>query len=119
MDANEVESLLVACILDKTIQGKIDQVQQILELDTTLQGSERYGTTYISLTSHVFKVIGYVQHIFYFFIHYIIAVTWYMHVFRYLFIQCILFNCVYRYDSIDHWSAHVNALHTAVVGRMV
>lgn len=42
MDPTEVESLLVACILDKTIQGKIDQVQQILELDTTLQGSARY-----------------------------------------------------------------------------
>ncbi|XP_003382930.1 PREDICTED: COP9 signalosome complex subunit 2-like [Amphimedon queenslandica] len=42
VDPIEVESLLVACILDKTIQGKIDQVQQILELDAMLQGSARY-----------------------------------------------------------------------------
>lgn len=29
----EVESLLVSCILDNTIQGRIDQVNQVLELD--------------------------------------------------------------------------------------
>ena len=37
----EVECLLVACILDGTIQGKIDQVQQVLMLDTAPQGSAR------------------------------------------------------------------------------
>ena len=36
IEPNEVESLLVSCtcILDGTIIGKIDQVQQILVLDT-------------------------------------------------------------------------------------
>ena len=30
IDAEEVESLLVACILDSTVHGRIDQVNQIL-----------------------------------------------------------------------------------------
>ena len=42
IEPNEVESLLVSCILDGTIIGKIDQVQQILVLDTAPQGSARY-----------------------------------------------------------------------------
>ena len=42
IEPNEVESLLVSCILDGTIIGKIDQVQQILALDTAPQGSARY-----------------------------------------------------------------------------
>lgn len=41
MEPAEVEALLVACILDKTVRGKIDQVQQILELDKTFQGNSR------------------------------------------------------------------------------
>ena len=44
IEPNEVESLLVSCtcILDGTIIGKIDQVQQILVLNTAPQGSARY-----------------------------------------------------------------------------
>lgn len=34
--SNEVESLLVSCILDNTIQGRIDQVNQVLELNSNL-----------------------------------------------------------------------------------
>ena len=41
LDAEEVESLLVACILDSTVHGRIDQVNQILELDQEPQGSAR------------------------------------------------------------------------------
>lgn len=33
IDASEVESLLVACILDNSVNGRIDQVAQVLELD--------------------------------------------------------------------------------------
>ena len=41
---DEVENLLVACILDETIRGKIDQVQHVLELDQqqNIQGLHRY-----------------------------------------------------------------------------
>jgi len=41
IDSEEVESLLVSCILDNTIHGRIDQVQQILEVDQVLQDSAR------------------------------------------------------------------------------
>ena len=41
IDAEEMESLLVACILDSTVHGRIDQVNQILELDQEPQGSAR------------------------------------------------------------------------------
>ena len=41
IDVEEVESLLVACILDSTVHGRIDQVNQILELDQEPQGSAR------------------------------------------------------------------------------
>lgn len=41
IDPEEVESLLVACILDRAIHGQIDQVNQILELDREPQGSAR------------------------------------------------------------------------------
>nr|CAG4643137.1 EOG090X04DO [Ilyocryptus agilis] len=43
VDVNEVESLLVACILDNTIQGRIDQVNQVLELNQLRQGTARYN----------------------------------------------------------------------------
>nr|CAG4650081.1 EOG090X04DO [Sida crystallina] len=43
VDVNEVESLLVACILDNTIQGRIDQVNQVLELNRQQQGIARYN----------------------------------------------------------------------------
>nr|SVE76321.1 EOG090X04DO [Daphnia longispina] len=43
VDVNEVESLLVACILDNTIQGRIDQVNQVLELNQQRQGTARYN----------------------------------------------------------------------------
>ena len=39
----DVESLLVSCILDKSVAGKIDQVRAILELDQQAQGSARYA----------------------------------------------------------------------------
>lgn len=44
IDLDEVENLLVACILDQTIRGKIDQVQHVLELDQeqNIQGLLRY-----------------------------------------------------------------------------
>eukprot|EP00795_Rhopilema_esculentum_P005931 gene5931-11277_t len=42
IDTDEVESLLVQCILDSTIQGRIDQVNQLLEIDQTAIGSARY-----------------------------------------------------------------------------
>lgn len=38
----EVESLLVSCILDSTIQGRIDQVNQVLELDKESRTAIRY-----------------------------------------------------------------------------
>ncbi|XP_029835909.1 COP9 signalosome complex subunit 2 isoform X2 [Ixodes scapularis] len=43
IDSNEVENLLVSCILDSTIQGRIDQVNQVLELDSKGQGAARYN----------------------------------------------------------------------------
>ena len=44
IDLDEVENLLVGCILDQTIRGKIDQVQHVLELDQeqNIQGLLRY-----------------------------------------------------------------------------
>eukprot|EP00794_Sanderia_malayensis_P009733 gene9733-10727_t len=42
IDTDEVESLLVQCILDSTIQGRIDQVNQLLELDKTSIESARF-----------------------------------------------------------------------------
>ena len=47
IDAEEVESLMVSCILDSTVHGCIDQVQQILEVDHEPQGSARYATLHI------------------------------------------------------------------------
>ncbi|XP_070298257.1 COP9 signalosome complex subunit 2-like [Salvelinus sp. IW2-2015] len=38
IDVCDVESLLVQCILDNTIQGRIDQVNQLLELDYQKRG---------------------------------------------------------------------------------
>ena len=46
IDAEEVETLMVSCILDNTIHGRIDQVQQILEVDHEPQGSSRYKDTH-------------------------------------------------------------------------
>lgn len=43
VDIHEVESLLVACILDNTIQGRIDQVNQVLELNRQQAGIARYN----------------------------------------------------------------------------
>lgn len=42
IDPSEVESLLVSCILDNTVQGRIDQVNQVLELDKVSQCAARY-----------------------------------------------------------------------------
>ncbi len=44
IDIDEVENLLVSCILDQTVRGKIDQVQHVLELDQqqNIQGLHRY-----------------------------------------------------------------------------
>ncbi|XP_014668109.1 PREDICTED: COP9 signalosome complex subunit 2 [Priapulus caudatus] len=44
IDVIEVENLLVSCILDNTIQGRIDQVNQVLELEKTRQGAAQYTT---------------------------------------------------------------------------
>ena len=50
VDATEVESLLVATILDGTINGRIDQVNQILELDQESQGNARYPEPFSNLS---------------------------------------------------------------------
>ncbi|XP_042571558.1 COP9 signalosome complex subunit 2 isoform X1 [Cyprinus carpio] len=42
IDVADVESLLVQCILDNTIDGRIDQVNQLLELDHQKRGGARY-----------------------------------------------------------------------------
>ncbi|XP_021326146.1 COP9 signalosome complex subunit 2 isoform X2 [Danio rerio] len=42
IDVADVESLLVQCILDNTINGRIDQVNQLLELDHQKRGGARY-----------------------------------------------------------------------------
>jgi len=43
IESGDVESLLVSCILDKTISGRIDQVSGVLELDKSSEGSARYS----------------------------------------------------------------------------
>ncbi|KAK7115996.1 hypothetical protein V1264_001755 [Littorina saxatilis] len=43
IDPQDVENLLVSCILDNTIQGRIDQVHQVLELGREASGTQRYG----------------------------------------------------------------------------
>lgn len=42
VDSEEVELLLVQCILDNSIQGRIDQVNQLLELDKAAVGTARF-----------------------------------------------------------------------------
>jgi len=43
VDAEDVESLLVTCILDSTIKGRIDQVNSVLELDSKPAGTARFS----------------------------------------------------------------------------
>ncbi|CAH1103289.1 unnamed protein product [Psylliodes chrysocephalus] len=43
IDVSEVESLLVSCILDNTIQGRIDQVNQVLFLERATINQARYS----------------------------------------------------------------------------
>jgi len=43
IEPQDVESLLVSCILDSTIKGRIDQVSGVLELDQDQEGSSRYA----------------------------------------------------------------------------
>jgi len=43
IDTNEVESLLVQCILDNTVHGRIDQENQLLELERLTAGSARFA----------------------------------------------------------------------------
>lgn len=43
IDPTEVENLLVSCILDSAIHGRIDQVNQVLELDRENTGTARYN----------------------------------------------------------------------------
>ncbi|XP_065207566.1 COP9 signalosome complex subunit 2 isoform X2 [Planococcus citri] len=43
IDVNEVENLLVSCILDNTVRGRIDQVNQVLELSRENACSSRYN----------------------------------------------------------------------------
>uniref|UniRef100_A0A7M4G0P3 COP9 signalosome subunit 2 n=1 Tax=Crocodylus porosus TaxID=8502 RepID=A0A7M4G0P3_CROPO len=45
IDVADVESLLVQCILDNTIHGRIDQVNQLLELDHQKRGGARLRST--------------------------------------------------------------------------
>lgn len=42
IDSSEVEALLVQCILDSTINGRIDQENQLLELDKQAAGTARF-----------------------------------------------------------------------------
>jgi len=42
IDTNEVENLLVQCILDNTVNGRIDQENQLLELERMTAGSARF-----------------------------------------------------------------------------
>lgn len=43
IDVVEVENLLVSCILDNTVHGRIDQVHQLLELNQESAGVARYN----------------------------------------------------------------------------
>ncbi|KAM3960909.1 COP9 signalosome complex subunit 2 alien [Aphomia sociella] len=43
IDEKEVENLLVTCILDNTISGRIDQVNSVLELQSSARGAARYS----------------------------------------------------------------------------
>ena len=43
IDPGDVESLLVSCILDNSISGRIDQVNQVLQLDSQKQSNARYS----------------------------------------------------------------------------
>ncbi|CAB3240153.1 unnamed protein product [Arctia plantaginis] len=43
IDEKEVENLLVTCILDNTISGRIDQVNSVLELVGSARGAARYS----------------------------------------------------------------------------
>lgn len=43
LDVDEVEALLVSCILDNTIEGRIDQINQVLELTKHNQTNARYA----------------------------------------------------------------------------
>ncbi|KAJ8304650.1 hypothetical protein KUTeg_018233 [Tegillarca granosa] len=43
IDPTEVENLLVSCILDNAILGRIDQVNQVLELQRESTGFARYN----------------------------------------------------------------------------
>jgi len=42
IESADVESLLVSCILDNSVNGRIDQVSGVLELDQSSEGSARY-----------------------------------------------------------------------------
>merc|ERR1711936_1467968 len=42
IDPTDVVSLLVSCILDSTINGRIDQVTGVLQLDKHSEGTARY-----------------------------------------------------------------------------
>lgn len=44
IDASEVENLLVSCILDNMVKGRIDQVNQVLELNREKSCSSRYNS---------------------------------------------------------------------------
>merc|ERR1712018_634632 len=59
VDAADVESLLVSCILDSTIQGRIDQVSGVLELDQTPEGTARYSALdkWVNQLSQLQKVV--------------------------------------------------------------
>lgn len=43
LDVDEVEALLVSCILDNTIEGKIDQINNVLELTRHSQHNAEYS----------------------------------------------------------------------------
>lgn len=44
LDVDEVEALLVSCILDNTIKGRIDQINQVLELKKESQNKPNYAS---------------------------------------------------------------------------
>ncbi|KAF7495977.1 COP9 signalosome complex subunit 2 [Sarcoptes scabiei] len=43
IDSNDVESLLVSCILDKVIKGRIDQINQVLVMENIQENQNRYA----------------------------------------------------------------------------
>lgn len=57
---SEVEELLVGCVLDGTVSGKIDQVNKMFILNRELDGGKRYTAVenWTKQLEKLFKSIG-------------------------------------------------------------